>query len=134
MTEDYKDLFNLKDLPEYKVAEDYPDVTGWDVIDTQGQRIGDVSNLLVSKREERVVYLDVEIDRAVLQFDREALETPTSEGVRGFVDDQGDGHLIVPVEMTTIDEGKHKVFTNRLDYTLFIKSSAAVRSHPARSS
>lgn len=121
MTDEYKDLYYLKDLDEYKVAEDYPDVRGWHVIDAQGQRIGDVTNLLVSKREERVVYLDVEIDKAVLQFDRESLENPTSEGVRGFVDDDGDDHLVVPIEMATLDEGKHQVFTTRLDYRPFTK-------------
>jgi hypothetical protein len=121
MTEDYKDLFYLKDLDEYKLAEDYPDIRGWDVIDAEGRTIGSVGHLLVSKREERVVYLDVEIDKAVLQFDRDALDNPTDEGVRGFIDSDNEEHLIVPIGVATLDEERHKVLTTRVDYRAFAR-------------
>ncbi len=64
MTEKNKDLYNLHDLSGYKVAEDYADVRDWEVIDVDKRTIGKVDGLLVSKQAERVVYLDVEVDKS----------------------------------------------------------------------
>ncbi len=84
MTKDNKDLFYLEELSDYEVASDYSDVRGWNVIDADKRTIGKVTNLLVSKKEERVVYLDVEVDTTLLQVGYETFQTPVSEGVHGF--------------------------------------------------
>lgn len=53
-------------LHGYKVAEGDPDVRTWSVVGRNGRRIGNVHDLLIDPRAQRVRYLDVEIDRAVL--------------------------------------------------------------------
>ncbi len=58
-----KHLFYLNELSDYKVASDDPDVRGWKVKDSDNRVIGKVDNLLVNKNTERVVYLDVVLDK-----------------------------------------------------------------------
>lgn len=122
MTKDNKDLFYLEELTEYKVASDYSDVRGWNVIDADKRTIGKVTNLLVSKKEERVVYLDVEVDTTLLQVGYETFQTPVSEGVHGFINKDGDDHLIIPVGMVNLDEDQKQVLTNRINYNTFTRA------------
>lgn len=67
MTITNKNLFNLDDLPDYRVAEIYSDVRGWEVKDANKRSIGKVDHLLVNKTAERVVYLDVEVHDALIK-------------------------------------------------------------------
>lgn len=46
----------------YKVAEGDPDVRGWDVMDRDGSRIGEVDDLLVDTEALKVRYLEVRLD------------------------------------------------------------------------
>lgn len=46
----------------YKVAEGDPDVRGWDVMDRDGGRIGEVDDLLVDTEALKVRYLEVRLD------------------------------------------------------------------------
>jgi len=126
MTKDNKDLFYLEELSDYEVASDYSDVRGWNVIDADKRTIGTVTNLLVSKKEERVVYLDVEVDTTLLQVGYETFQTPASEGVHGFINKDGDDHLIIPVGMVKLDEDQKQVLTNRINYNTF---TSAKRFH-----
>ena len=119
MADDNKDLFYLDELSDYKVASDYPDVRGWDLVDADRRTIGTVSHLLVSKRHERVVYLDVELDESLIQAEYDTLQTPATEGVHGFRNKEGDDHLIVPVGLVSIDEEQGEVFTDQIDYSTF---------------
>jgi hypothetical protein len=84
MTDTNKNLFNLDELSDYKAAENYNDVRGWDVKDANNRIIGKVNHLLVNKIAERVVYLDVEVDTTVIGeghfFSSEHLQ-------RSFLDD-----------------------------------------------
>ena len=41
-------LFYLSELPDYKVASEYPDVRGWDIKDAAKKLIGKVDNMLVA--------------------------------------------------------------------------------------
>ena len=118
MTEDYKDLFYLEELPDYKVASDYPDVRGWDVVDAGNRTIGKVTNLVVSKKDERVVYLDVEVDNALIEACYDTRQAPAGGGERGLLTEVED-HLIIPVEMVSLDEDREKVVTGRIGYNTF---------------
>lgn len=113
-----KDLFYLEELPDYEVASDYSDVRGWDVVDAIGRTVGRVTNLLVSKKNERTVYLDVEVDRDLLKAGYDTFQVPASTGVHGFTKD-GEDHLIIPVNMVSLDEDRKKVLTDRIDYETF---------------
>jgi sporulation protein YlmC with PRC-barrel domain len=67
MDKKHRNLFRLHELSDYKVASHYPDVRGWKVIDADNRKIGEVDELLVNKATERVVYLDVEVDKKLIE-------------------------------------------------------------------
>lgn len=117
-----KNLFNLDELPGYKVAENYSDVRGWDVKDANNRTIGKVDHLLVNKTAERVVYLDVEVDESLIEEGYNAYQTPTSEGVHGFLNKEGDNHLIIPIGMAALDEKNKLVNTNQIDRSTFARA------------
>lgn len=52
----------LRNLPGYKVADEDPDVRGWEVGGGDGARIGTVNDLLVDTVSGKVCYLDLELD------------------------------------------------------------------------
>lgn len=122
MSEHIKNLYYLDELSDYKVATDYYDVRGWDVIDAENRTVGKVANLLVNKQAERVVYLDVEVDKSLIEVGYETFQVPSNEGVHGFRNKDGDEHLIVPIGMVSLDTEQEKVLTNEIDYNTFAKA------------
>jgi len=122
MSDSNKNLYYLEELSDYKVAADYSDVRGWDVMDADNRIIGKVTNLLVNKIAERVVYLDVEVDTTLIEDSYNTYQVPASDGVHGFINKDGDDHLIVPIGMVSLDEEKKKVLTNQINYTTFAKA------------
>lgn len=122
MSDNNKELYYLEELPDYKVASDDRDVRGWDVVDADNRTIGKVTNLLVSKKHERVIYLDVKIDRSLLEACPDTHQPPSGEGVHGVMDKNGEDHLIVPVGMVSLDEERKKVLTNQIGFTTFTRA------------
>lgn len=108
----------------YKVAEGDPDVRGWDVMDRDGQRIGEVDDLLVDPEALKVRYLEVRLDRRLVRetsagestgwseerrrtewpLDPDDPLSPTTEGLPELDPMSGDGevigHVAVPSETT----------------------------------
>lgn len=121
MTVAHKNLFRLEDLPNYEVAKNYIDVRGWDVKDANNRTIGKVDHLLASKSAERVVYLDVEVDEALLEVGYDTYENSVREGVHEFLNKKGENHLIIPIGMAEIDLKKKLVKTTRIDSSTFAK-------------
>jgi len=119
MTDNKQNLFNLEDLPDYTVATDFSDVRGWDVVDAENRTIGKVEHLLVSKASECVLYLDVEVDKTLIEVGYNTYQIPASDGVHGFVNKDGDDHLIIPIGMVSIDAVQKKVFCSQIDYNTF---------------
>jgi sporulation protein YlmC with PRC-barrel domain len=119
MSEQKRSLYYLNELSDYRVASGYSDVRGWEIIDADNMAIGRVSNLLVSKKDERVVYLDVEVDESLQGSENELLQEPAASGIHGFVNRQGEDHLIVPVGMVRLDEENKKVITDHIDHKTF---------------
>jgi len=122
MSDDNKNLYYLEELSDYEVASDYSDVRGWDVTDAADRKIGKVTNLLVNKEEKRVVYLDVEVDKTLIDEGYETYQAPASAGVHGFVNKESDDHLIVPIGMVELDEAQKKVVSNKIDYEIFTRA------------
>ncbi len=122
MTETNKNLFNLDELSDYKVAENYSDVRGWDVRDANNRTIGKVDHLLVNKTAERVVYLDVEVDTTLIEEGHNTYQDPASGGVHEFLNKEGESHLIIPIGMAMIDEENKLVSTNQIDSSTFAKT------------
>jgi sporulation protein YlmC with PRC-barrel domain len=122
MSDEKKNLYYLEELSDYKVASDYYDVRGWDVIDAENRTVGKVTNLLVNKQAERVVYLDVEVNKSLIEVGYNTYQVPASDGVHGFLNKDGDEHLIVPIGMVNLNKEQKKVITNQIDYNTFAKA------------
>lgn len=122
MTDTNKNLFNLDELSGYKVADNYHDVRGWDVKDSNNRTIGKVDHLLVNKIAERVVYLDVEVDESLIEDGHDTYQTKVSDGVHQFLNEDGENHLIIPIGMANIDEENKLVSTNQIDSSTFAKA------------
>ena len=122
MIDTIKNLYNLDELSDYKVANDYSDVRGWDVQDANNRTIGKVDHLLVNKIAERVVYLDVEVDETLIEEGHNTYQTRASDGVHEFLNKDGENHLIIPIGMASFDEQKKLVNTNQIDNSTFAKT------------
>jgi hypothetical protein len=123
MKDENKDLYYLHDLSDYKVAEDYPDVRNWEVQDVDYRKVGTVDSLLVSKSAERVVYLDVEVDKSIIEEGHEAYGKPTKEGVHEFLNKEGEDHLIIPIGLVKLDEEHKIVHAHQINHSTFVKTS-----------
>lgn len=128
-----RNLYYLHELSDYKVADGYPDVRGWEVKDADNRTIGKVDNLLVSKNARRVVYLDVEIDEDLVKEHRgtsaSANRTRTNQeyprnttdtnSVHEFVNEDGDDHLIIPIGQVTLDDENDHIRTTEVNASTF---------------
>lgn len=82
----------LSELDDFKVAEGDPDIRGWDMIASDGTKVGEVEDLLVDTGAMKVRYLDVELD-----------------------DDQfnvKDRHVLVPIGQARLDDDNDDVLVN----------------------
>lgn len=122
MSNNDKNLYYLEELPDYQVESGYYDVRGWEIIDAENRSVGKVTNLLVNKNTERVVYLDVEVNQSLIEVGYETFQVSASEGVHGFLNKDGDEHLIVPIGMVSLNTEEKKVLINKIDYNTFAKA------------
>ncbi|HEX6898362.1 MAG TPA: PRC-barrel domain-containing protein [Thermoanaerobaculia bacterium] len=99
----------LKELKDYKVASDDPDVRGWDIVARDGRKIGDVHDLLVDTVAMRVRYLDVEIDRDLLA-NAPAVPGMAHTGMTGE-----HRHVLVPIGTARLDEDHDRIYVDSLD-------------------
>jgi hypothetical protein len=83
-------LAPLSDLPKYHVIDGDPDVRGWDVESADGEKIGEVHDLIVDTVAMKVRYLDIDIDNAVLGT-------------------EADHHILVPVGCATLNREDNEV-------------------------
>jgi uncharacterized protein (TIGR02271 family) len=94
--DDFDRVVPLDQLDGYRVADDDPDVRGWEVISADGRRIGAVDQLLVDEAAMKVRYLDVDVDDALVA---------------------GDRHVLVPIGYARLEEGGRRVFVDSLAST-----------------
>ena len=95
----------LSELDDYKVADGYPDINGWDVKTTDGTKVGEVKDLVVDTQAMRVRYLDVELDRSLRQVARDA----TTPG-----DQSDDRHVLLPIGDLRLDDDHDDVLVDNL--------------------
>ncbi len=119
MTVTTKNLFNLDELSDYQVAENYSDVRGWEVKDANDRVIGKVDPLLVNKTAERVVYLDVEVDESIIEEGYKTYQDRVSDGVHEFLNKEGENHLIIPIGLANFDKENKLVKTDQIDSSTF---------------
>lgn len=127
MTAHKKNLYYLYELPDYQITSDCYDVRGWDVLDTDNRNVGKVESLLVSKRDMKVVYLDVEVLKSLIEVGYETGQVSADEGVHGFINKAGEDHLLVPIGMVNLDIKQKKVLTRQIDRHTFAKAKKISR-------
>jgi hypothetical protein len=99
----------LKELKDYKVASDAPDVRGWKVLGRDGRKIGEVHDLLVDTAAMRVRYLDVGLDRDLLA------SLPLVPGVAQAGSLRQHRHVLVPIGTAGLDDERDLVRIESLD-------------------
>jgi photosynthetic reaction center H subunit len=88
-------LAKLKDLDKVQVASDEPNPKGWEVFAADGQRIGQVDELIVDTNAMKVRYFDVDLATKDLGF-------------------RGDRHILVPADQARLDRDDKHVFVEGL--------------------
>lgn len=119
MAQDSKHLYYINELSDYKIADGYPDVRGWDVKDIDNRVIGKVDNLLVNKESQRVVYIDVEVDKSIIDAKHDPYGRPSHTDVREFVNKDGENHIIIPIGLVDLNEDSDYVYSDILDHQTF---------------
>lgn len=85
----------LGQLDDFKVADGEPDVRGWEVLASDGRKIGEVDELLVDTAAMKVRYLDVDVDD-------------------GMVAGATDRHVLIPIGYARLDEDRDAVMVDAL--------------------
>jgi uncharacterized protein (TIGR02271 family) len=78
----------MNQLSGYKVADGEPDIRGWDVMASDGRRLGRVDDLLVDTQANKVRYVDVE--------------------------GGSQGHVTIPIGYARLERDRHQVLVDRL--------------------
>lgn len=117
-----KHLFYLDELSDYKVDSDDPDVRGWKVQDVDGRVVGKVDNLLVNKEKKRVVYLDVEVDKSIIDANHQPYGQPASGNVHEFINEDGENHLIIPIGLARLNTDDKYVYTDKINHRTFAET------------
>ncbi len=125
-----KSLFYLEELSDYKVSNSDKDVRGWNVNDVDGRTIGKVNNLLVNKNTERVVYLDVEVDKSIIDVDYKPYSHKAKDGVHDFINEDGENHVIIPIGMAHLDLDKEIVSTRKINHDTFSRTKRKKKNMP----
>jgi hypothetical protein len=124
-----KHLFYLDELSDFKVDSDDPDVRGWPVKDADNNVVGKVDNLLVNKEKRRVVYLDVEVDKSILDANHKPYGKPASGDVHEFINKEGENHLILPIGLARLNVDDKFVYTDRIDHRTFAETKRYEKGH-----
>jgi uncharacterized protein (TIGR02271 family) len=100
----------LDELDDFKVASGDPDVRGWDVVASDGRKIGEVDNLLIDTGAMKVRYLDVDLDDEIV----------------GSGDDR---HILIPIGYARLNEDDDRITVDSLNSTA-IAGLPAYRNEP----
>lgn len=117
-----KHLHYLHELSDFKVDSDDPDVRGWPVKDADNRVVGKVDNLLVSKEKKRVVYLDVEVDKSIIDANHDPYGNPASGDVHEFINKDGENHLILPIGLARLNVDDKFVYTDKINHRTFAET------------
>lgn len=104
---------------DYKVADDNPDVRGWDVIGMNGEKLGEVDELIVDTSALKVRYLELDLDDSLL-------------------DNHEERHVLVPIGVASLDYDNKNVIVNTLgqstiaSYPAYRRGEAITREYEQR--
>jgi photosynthetic reaction center H subunit len=98
--ENRNNVVPLDDLDDFEVADNSPDVRGWDVVTREGRRVGEVEELLVDTSAMKVRYLDIELDDEVRRSD-------------------SDRRVLIPVGQARLDDRDDRVLVDNMSVDQF---------------
>ena len=98
MNDDLDRVVPLDQLDDFKVADGDPDVRGWEVVASDGRKIGEVDQLLVDTAAMKVRYLDVDVDNDLVAGSS----------------DTSDRHVLIPIGYARLDEESDRVIVDQL--------------------
>ena len=88
-------LRRLSELDDYEVADRDTDPRGWQIVDSAGERLGEVDDLVVDPQAMKARYLEVDLRHDVIG------------------DEEAD-HMLVPVGYARLDEDSRRVLVDAL--------------------
>ncbi len=119
-----RNLYRLDELSDYKIASNYSDVRGWKIVDSDNRTIGKIDNLWVNKDMQRVVYLDVNLDKGLIEDKhKEVHDALEYDNGKEFIYKDGDSHIIIPIGSVNINKDTKTVMANGIGYETFRKTS-----------
>ncbi|MCD0465955.1 PRC-barrel domain-containing protein [Flavobacterium sp. ENC] len=118
-----KNLYRLDELSDYKIASNYSDVRGWKIVDADNRTIGTIDNLWVNKDMQRVVYLDVNVDKGLIDDSRNEVHDAIASDRDEFIYKDGDSHIIIPIGSVSINKDTKIVMANSIGYNTFRNTS-----------
>ncbi len=125
-----KNLYRLDELSDYKIASNYSDVRGWKIVDAENHTIGKIDNLWVNKDMQRVVYLDVKLDKGLIEDNRnEVRDVIANDNGKEFIYKEGDSHIIIPIGSVNINKDTKIVMANSIGYDTFRNTSRYNTQH-----
>ncbi len=84
-------LAHLSEMDNYEIADGEPNIKGWDVRTVNGEKIGDVEDLIVDTALMKVRYIEVKLEKAMAMNDE----------LR---------HALIPIGSARLDDDKDDVF------------------------
>jgi photosynthetic reaction center H subunit len=103
MADKYEEgLLRLSELKDYEVADEDPDVRGWEVISADNKTIGEVKDLIVDTTAMKVRYLDIRVKDDISGVD--------------------DHHMLVPIGTASIDGKKDLIRVGNIETVTLLKS------------
>ncbi|MCG9972681.1 hypothetical protein [Christiangramia crocea] len=122
MTKKEKHLYQMSELKGYKINPKDPDIRGWSVKDLDNRTIGKVDNLLVNKELGKVVYVDVEVDQAIIDANHDPYAAHPDPEVHEFINKEGENHIIIPIGMVSLNRDEKYAFTESINYRTFAET------------
>ena len=95
-------LERLDDLSNYKVADGYSNVIDWKVVADKEVQIGKVRGLIASKELERVLYLDISVEKSLCN------------------DNDSNLYILVPIGLARLNEDSKTVHVDSIDAETFV--------------
>lgn len=88
-------LVALSTMKKFRVAKGESDIRGWDVVTRDHKKIGDIHELIVDPVSLKVRYLDIALDRKLLET-------------------RDKTHILVPIAGATLDDDDNRVYIDNI--------------------
>ncbi|HEV8283613.1 MAG TPA: PRC-barrel domain-containing protein [Chitinophagaceae bacterium] len=120
------------DRSDFEIVDGEPDIRGWDVKNTNGQKIGEVEELIVDAQEKKVRYMVVDLDDNELKLDHRKVLIPIGLAELDRKDDDVLIPRISPQQFTELPEYNRDHLTVDVERRIFSTLERQGQSTPVR--